>query len=1181
MADRELLVNAFQLVTLIGRLAPRPAGDPRFQVRRPDDHLVLDVLFDNLRVDTTQQPPRVTRTDPARRGVLIVEFPPQSFGERAFQKGGTSLDAGPTSDQERPPDKRNQPSAAKQQPSGSETVGALGDAYIRMSGPSRLAYTMPADVAAMPFTAEAVLDAMREWPLRLDGNALPDVQVLTGRLEEMFEVVRDAVAVQIDQRTRTSVSAALEDSVRRVAERAAGGLHETRVDDVSHVMWREINNESAKLAGLHPELANGDLHTATLAALALGSGAGLGRLAESSGIAENARPALEKLPYLPLLFGSPHAPSPTVTALEVPYRLVLSPIGDARWQHASLPVIRQGRAELWHTRLAIPDGSGAEGPAQVRALWSPDLEGTPPSPFTMSLDAQDRTFLVKVMGDWTQRTKPGLVFQPKPSTAHRLHLSSLGALVDVEGTWDTRPRNVDLEQWRHLGSLGRDHYVRVVYAGYLMPFGHAASLVKVTERTFEGLNGDPTRRIAVLRQRFFIMVRERTRSYPGLRPYHELKGLNFPFSEVEIVTRVTPDLVKPVGELPILTALRAPLPVSRQSTEITDRMAFWPHVGTPGMSPVEFRFEVTATDRTGSRVAFSLPMLFVSEVVNADGMTIIRSTYSSAPASRRTADLGGADITYDIDTTKDPLASRQSTASLTFYTKHRYPFNHATLADAAPFPLAPNFFPEIDSTVVNVPALQKLLGRSDGYEMTYPQVDTPAEFDNPGGVYLWAKGVQTLGFGGGPKDSKTDSLGGLASPELKIVGLSSVTGPVSGSDTLPIAAAVSSAASNVFDPKAFFGKAKLLGGIELGSIVDAAAALGIGAAPKFVSTQAGTDLVTTFDWETKVKPDPNDIFIPDADRASGSLLAMHGKVVTPIPPGAPTREASAVLNNFKLNLFGCIILWFDRLSFEAKPGQKPDVTVQLHQGEDAVVFGGPLEFVNEIRKFIPSNGFSDPPALSVTPSGISAGYSLGLPTIAVGIFSLSNVSLGASFNLPFDSRPISVRFNFSERQRPFSLVVSLLGGGGFFAIALGSNGVQEIEAALEFGAAIAINLGVASGSVEIKAGVYFHWKDDGSKSTVVIAGYVRVHGELTVLCLISASLTFNLQIAYQKSGTQSMVFGEAELIVEIEVLFLSFDVAVRCRREFAGGQADPKFIDLIPNASVWAEYCEAFAPEKP
>ena len=1176
MADRESLGNEFQLVTLIDRLAARPAREIRFPIRRPDDHLVLDLLFDNLHVDSSQQPPQLTREDAARRGVLIVEFPPQSFGEQAFQKVTQTLDADPGI--ERPLDKPLGKSAAKQKPAGgTEPVNGLGAAYVRMSGRSRLAFTMPADVAGIPFTLEAVLDAMRLWPLRLDVNALPDVPIVTGRLERTFEVIHDAISVNLDPRVRSDVGVALKDSARRIAETAAGGLHESRTDLVSSVMWSGIREESAQLAARYPELAAADLHTATLAALALGSGARLGRLAESSGIAEQARPALEKLPYFPLLFGVPHEPSRSVTALELPYRLVMSPIGDARWQHASLPIVHHGRAELWHTRLNIPAASGGEGPAQVRALWSPDYEQPVKPPFTMSLDETDRQFLVALMADWTQHTGRW-PFQPKPSTAHRLHLSSLGALIDVEGTWDRRPDDVDLEQWRHLASLGRDHYVRVVYAGYLVPFGHAASLVKVTERVFEGNpEGDLNARVAVLRQRFFILVRERIRGYVPLRPDHELKGRNFPFTKVEILTRVTPDLLQPDGA----PGIPAPLELGEKpwfaDPSPLDRMVFWPQL--PG---IDFRFEVAATDRAGSRVTFSLPMLFVSEVINADHARVVREVYSSELDLRRTADLGGADITYDIDPAADPNDSRKSTVSLTFNTKHIYPFDHTTTSAAPSSRLEPNFFPEIDTTVINDPALQKLLARSDGFPMTYPQVNTAAEFDNAGRVFLWAKeqSVKKIDFGGGGNQSKTDALGGLASPVSAIVGLSSTTGPISGPDNVSINKAVGNAVSNVFDPSEFFGQATLLGGIQLGSVVDAAAASGLGAAPKFLSRQNGGDVVTTFDWETAMKADPASIFIPNADGSGASRLKMHGKVVTPGGGGSvPTREAFATINNFKLNLFGCIVLWFDKITFDAKPGQKPDVTVQLNPGDHAVVFGGPLEFVNEIRQYIPSNGFSDPPTLSVTPSGISAGYSLGLPTIAVGIFSLSNVSLAAGFNLPFDNRPISVRFNLSERQRPFSLIVSLLGGGGFFAIAIGSKGVEEIEAALEFGAAIAINLGVASGSVEIKAGVYFHWKDDGAKSTVVIAGYVRIHGELTVLCLISASLTFNLQIGYQKSPGQSMVFGEAELIVEIEVLFLSFDVSVRCRREFAGGAADPKFIDLIPKASVWAEYCEAFAPE--
>jgi hypothetical protein len=139
--------------------------------------------------------------------------------------------------------------------------------------------------------------------------------------------------------------------------------------------------------------------------------------------------------------------------------------------------------------------------------------------------------------------------------------------------------------------------------------------------------------------------------------------------------------------------------------------------------------------------------------------------------------------------------------------------------------------------------------------------------------------------------------------------------------------------------------------------------------------------------------------------------------------------------------------------------------------------------------------------------------------------------------------------------------------------------VREIEAALEFGAAVQINLGVASGGVEIKAGVYFHWLEaaNGKGATVELAGYVRLHGELTVLCIISASLTFNLELGYLKEDGNATVFGEASLVVEIEILFFSASVSVKCRREFDGGKSDPKFIDLMPTQSVWNQYCDAFA----
>ena len=266
--------------------------------------------------------------------------------------------------------------------------------------------------------------------------------------------------------------------------------------------------------------------------------------------------------------------------------------------------------------------------------------------------------------------------------------------------------------------------------------------------------------------------------------------------------------------------------------------------------------------------------------------------------------------------------------------------------------------------------------------------------------------------------------------------------------------------------------------------------------------------------------------------------------------------------HFKVNLFGFVTVWFDQLKFVAQDRREAGRRGRSASGDEAIAFGGPLEFVNELRKIIPSNGFSDPPGLSVTPSGISASYSLNMPVDRAWASSRSNTSRSARDScLPFDAKPAEVRFNFAERQRPFSLTVSLLGGGGFFAIGVGTEGVREIEAALEFGAALSIDLGVASGGVEIKAGVYFHWQT----ASVELAGYVRLHGELSVLGLISASLTFNLQLAYLKESGKSVVWGEATLEIEIEILFFSFSVSVKCRREFGGSEGDPKFIELIPD----------------
>ena len=77
----------------------------------------------------------------------------------------------------------------------------------------------------------------------------------------------------------------------------------------------------------------------------------------------------------------------------------------------------------------------------------------------MSLDALDRKMLVQLMAGFNETTKLRTTYKPRSSHAKRLHLSSLGTLLDSERNWNSKPSDVDLEQWRHLASLGRDHYV--------------------------------------------------------------------------------------------------------------------------------------------------------------------------------------------------------------------------------------------------------------------------------------------------------------------------------------------------------------------------------------------------------------------------------------------------------------------------------------------------------------------------------------------------------------------------------------------------------------------------------------------------------------------------------------------------------------------------------------------------
>ncbi len=1150
----------------------------RLSFIRPDDLVVCDFILDNLKLVTDGEP-KLIRQNPAAPATLIMELPPQSFGEQAF------LDATSPEVSNNPVGKEKFPESAKSNAvdpknvaTGAEPHNALPFAKIRMAGHSRIAFTMPANKTALDLTADAVLDACRRWPMQLDVNAAPEPKSpLYERFNDRARFNQDwliALTQSEDWRQATDtltdalgdaqLARSLSDAANRIGQRSAQALNTGKTRGLARGLQSTMQSEITKLAAKFPQLREGAASDLALATLTLKST----QVFAASDLKKFDLGAIEYLPFLPIIF-SPHKPAATVTALELPYRVLLSPVPPSSWWHATQPVVHNGRTELWHTRLTQPtQGVGADLPTNVRAIWSADYEISESEIvaivngnklFRMSLDALDRQMLVKLMAGFNEKDADGHAFVPHTARSQRLMLSALGALLDVEGNWNTLPAKVGLEQWRHLASLGRDFYVRVVYRGYLMPFGHSASLIKVTERKFEDQDKSKKGRVAILRQRFFIVVREWVKEYSGTGHAHG--GRNFPFKSVEVLTRVTPNLRAPDQS-------KLSDPWNKIYSVIPNRACFWPMLG----ANQDFVFQLAATDICGERVTFAMPLLFVGVEANQNTNAIkeILARYEAEPSPRRTTSLGNAPVCYAPVKPSAEGDPRLPTGNMTF-----------DAAGVKGVSLSkPQFYPEVERAEVGIAAIQRLLQKPDAVvAVTFPEVYKQHGFGGPNAGELFLKTLQaySLEFG---DQVKNDALGGLATPSMAIQGLSRIMGPAAAKPPVnpaDIENALGKVINNTFDPADFFKGAKILGGVELASLLQVAASLVGTDVPKLLSRQLPDKIEARFDWKTNInQSDPLGLFAPNPNGAQ-TMLDMHGVISAPIAkPNASTFNATASLVNFKVNLFGFIIIWFDKLAFNSKSGSKPDVAVNLHQGDQTIEFGGPLEFVNKLRQIIPSNGFADPPSLSVTPSGISASYSLNLPSVGVGIFTLEHVSLGAGFALPFDSKPANVRFNFAERQRPFSLTVSLLGGGGFFAIGVSTQGVDEIEAALEFGAAVAIDLGVASGGVEIKAGVYFHWKTQ----SVELAGYVRLHGELSVLGLISASLTFNLQLAYLKENHHSVVWGEATLTIEIEVLFFSFDVSVKCRREFGGSDADPKFIDLIPDQLTWANYCEAFAGEE-
>jgi hypothetical protein len=887
--------------------------------------------------------------------------------------------------------------------------------------------------------------------------------------------------------------------------------------------------------------------------------------------------------------------------IEAPAKLFLTPNEAAAWAHSREAVMHEGRTELWHTRLGVKGTDGqleAAGESDavdeqhdyyrtLRAFGS--LEG---DDFNVSPTSDNRSQLVGLTTKFSA-TDPG--WRARVIHVDRLMLTTLGAWMNVRYAADPPSDKFDLEEWRHRMTMGRDQYVRVVTKGYLFPFGHRASLVTITERKFRAIPGNEKlgdlqkgQVGAFLLQRGFIIVRQPVKFYGNTGLTAELGSFGdpqmnsnsksgesvdrmLPFKSVRLTMLVTPDL-KSISNIDALKA-----DVLRKAQD-----------GQPLL------FHMIAEDKDGQPVDFTAPLMFVpaatqasgkdksdpnSGAYKADGVKPTATIYAGQDMALRRRPFEGQRVSFAESKVSSAEGTQQG--ATTFETDTM--IFDAFVSDQPNGFAAdqPAFFPVMAESVIRIQSIEKLIGNNEKPAVRFHNAFLTAGFEGAGnqGEVLFKLSNKNilLDFKG-----KADKAGGLATPSINIDGLSRKFGPVGDSANL---------ATGHFTPATFFDtkQAQLLGGITLDKVIKALnpSEFDAGKIPRLTNTilskdGAPVEARTELFWNPEVKSDEGgNFFRPNNPRG----LSITATTITPLAGDTgsqqPPYSVIGRLDDFGLSFFDLVTVNFAHLVFSLQSGKKLDVNAALDES-NPVTFGGPLSFINVLAKIIPPGLFSDPPSLDVDSSGVSVGYSIGLPAIEGGAWGIRNLTLGAKLVIPFTgSDPMRLRFNFSEQHNPFQVTAYGVTGGAFLALHIGLDGIERVEASVELGGSLALNLGVASGAVFLMIGI--HMTMEGKKNEVTLGGYVRTGGALSVLGLITVSVEFYMELAYLFAS--NMMRGEASLTVKVKVLFFSKKVTLTVVREL--GAPSPTASLLRPTVNMetahladeraWGRYCDAFA----
>jgi hypothetical protein len=867
-------------------------------------------------------------------------------------------------------------------------------------------------------------------------------------------------------------------------------------------------------------------------------------------------------------------PKDTETSIEVPYRLMMSPLkgSGSKWRHSARPVEHNGRTELWHTRLTSRPGETNK----LVAVWSPDLrkDGTePPSeyePFRMSLSPLDRHQIVRLTHD--------KAVNPEPVQARLFMLSALGAWVDLEGRWEWQEerRAVPLERWKHVITMGRDQHVVIERRGFLYPCGHKATLVTETERKIQEIpprkelpsqEGRVPAYVAYLKQRKYIRIKE---------PVKDYSNWDMAFRRLEFQEITSPPLDPIVG----VAKNRCSTPPGPGDW---GEKLFWPMVRGEA-----YRFPLKAIDYAANLVTLKMPFLFIEDrdknfclhpddpeyvLENPDcqvtGFSLEELVREAAceyeqSGDRRRSDLQGQKVALGPSLRKGDTEIEAITVELQGCVADPADRCMPCRRDEKPTEVHPApFWPKIEQIEGSVPAIAHSLGSGGTTWLK------PLRLDCDPDAEIFAELVKKNSIQANFHENSRSS-GGVVAPTPNITHLSRRFGPVGAA-----AASVPAAALNALPPppkisvdQFFSDDAQLLGGIRLKDIVSLLDPNKPGSIPALLSVLTeyadGPDFLSqSIDWNTDQLQD-----IGLGSQSPLGFIARRGNAnanfkiagATEVWLGIeepPTFRMEGTLTDFGLRLaFGGhgLQLNFEHVSYSTGSHQETRFDVKIANIE----FLGALAFIQELEKFCKGLGDKTGIGVELHASGVLVRMPpITVPSIELGVFGLYDLTITNWCALPFTGGPVEIGFEFSRPDRPFLLSVGPFAGGGFIALTLDSQsqGIRSMAAALEFGAMKAISFGaVAHGRLYVMGGLYYGMEKAGDTKVITYRAYVRAGGELHALGIISICVDLYVGLEAKESAAESYLIGSVTYSASVKVGFIKKSFSITYTQRFSGSQ---------------------------